>query len=219
MNPLPLDAAALREEYSHRRLRRRDLDPDPIVQFNRWLAEAVAARIKDPNAMSLATVNAAGQPSVRIVLLKGVGLEGPGGFLFFTNYASRKAVELEANPRAGLNLFWPELERQVAIEGVVHKASREEAEVYFHSRPVGSQLGAWASRQSQIVPSRESLEEKLQAVAAEYAGHEVPLPSFWGGYWLVPASIEFWQGGPSRIHDRLRYLRGEGGWQIDRLSP
>jgi pyridoxamine 5'-phosphate oxidase len=214
--PPPLDVAALREEYSRRPLRRRDLDRDPIVQFNRWLAEAVESSLKDPNAMSLATVNAAGQPSARIVLLKGLGA---AGFLFFTNYGSRKAADLEANARAGLNFFWPELERQVAIEGVVHKASREEAASYFHSRPVGSQLGAWASRQSQIVPSREWLEQKLDAAAAEYSGREVPLPEFWGGYWLVPASIEFWQGGPSRIHDRLRYLREGSGWRIDRLSP
>ncbi len=216
MPPPPLDVAALREEYSRRPLRRRDLDRDPIVQFNRWLAEAVESSLKDPNAMSLATVNAAGQPSARIVLLKGLGA---AGFLFFTNYGSRKAADLEANARAGLNFFWPELERQVAIEGVVHKASREEAASYFHSRPVGSQLGAWASRQSQIVPSREWLEQKLDAAAAEYSGREVPLPEFWGGYWLVPASIEFWQGGPSRIHDRLRYLREGSGWRIDRLSP
>ncbi len=215
--PAPtLDIAALREEYSRRHLRRRDLDPDPIVQFNRWLAEAVEARIKDPNAMSLATVNAAGQPSVRIVLLKGVN---PGGFLFFTNYGSRKAADLEANPKAALNFFWPDLERQVAIEGIVHKASREEAAAYFHTRPLGSQLGAWASRQSQIVPSRDWLEEKLDSAAAEYAGREVPLPDFWGGYWLVPSTIEFWQGGPSRIHDRLRYLREGATWRIDRLSP
>jgi pyridoxamine 5'-phosphate oxidase len=214
--PPPLDVAALREEYSRRPLRRRDLDRDPIVQFNRWLAEAVESSLKDPNAMSLATVNAAGQPSARIVLLKGLGA---AGFLFFTNYGSRKAADLEANARAGLNFFWPELERQVAIEGVVHKASREEAASYFHTRPVGSQLGAWASRQSQIVPSREWLEQKLDAAAAEYSGREVPLPEFWGGYWLVPASIEFWQGGPSRIHDRLRYLREGSGWRIDRLSP
>jgi len=216
LNPPALDVAALREEYSHRRLRRRDLDPDPVVQFNRWLAEAVDSRIKDPNAMSLATVNAAGQPSARIVLLKGVGASG---FLFFTNYGSRKAADLEANPRAGLNLFWAELERQVAIEGVVHKASREEAGEYFHTRPIGSQLGAWASRQSQIVPSREWLEDKFDSVGAEYAGRQVPLPEFWGGYWLVPSSIEFWQGGPSRIHDRLRYTSEGHAWRIDRLSP
>ncbi len=212
----PLDVAALREEYSKRHLRRRDLDPDPIVQFNRWLAEAVEAGLKDPNAMSLATVNAAGQPSARIVLLKGVG---EGGFLFFTNYGSRKAADLAGNPRAGLTFFWPELERQVVIEGAVRKASREEAETYFHSRPVGSQLGAWASRQSQIVPSREWLEEKFERVSAEYAGRQVPLPDFWGGYWLAPGSIEFWQGGPSRIHDRLRYLRSGDGWRVERLSP
>jgi len=216
VNPPPLDIAALREEYSQRHLRRADLDPDPIAQFNRWLAEAVAARIKDPNAMSLATVNEAGQPSVRIVLLKGIGERG---FLFFTNYGSRKAADLEANSRAGLNFFWPELERQVAIEGSVHKASREEAGQYFHTRPVASQLGAWASQQSQIVPSRDWLEEKFDAVAAEYAGKEVPLPEFWGGYWVVPASIEFWQGGPGRIHDRFRYLREGAGWRVDRLSP
>jgi len=211
-----LDVASLREEYSQRHLRRRDLDPDPIVQFNRWLSEAVASGLKDPNAMALATVNAEGQPSVRIVLLKGVG---PGGFQFFTNYGSRKVADLDANPRAGLNFFWPELERQVAIEGIIHKASREEAENYFHTRPIGSQLGAWASRQSQVVPSREFLEARLDAVTAEYTGREVPLPDFWGGFWLDPCSIEFWQGGPSRIHDRLRYLRDGDEWRIDRLSP
>src|SRR5271166_2508893 len=147
VNPPPLDIAALREEYSQRHLRRADLDPDPIAQFNRWLSEAVAARIKDPNAMSLATVNAAGQPSARIVLLKGVGERG---FLFFTNYGSRKAADLAANARAGLNFFWSELERQVAIKGAVQRCSREESDQYFHTRPVASQLGAWASQQSQI---------------------------------------------------------------------
>jgi pyridoxamine 5'-phosphate oxidase len=216
LNPIPLDVAALREEYSQRHLRRRDLDPDPFLQFNRWLAEAVKSRLTDPSAMSLATVNADGQPSVRIVLLKGVG---PDGFLFFTNYCSRKAADLGANPRAGLNLFWPELERQVAIEGVVRKASREEADNYFHTRPLASQLGAWASNQSQIIPSREYLEQKLDAVSAQYAGREVPLPDYWGGYWLAPAAIEFWQGGPGRLHDRLRYVREAAAWRIERLSP
>ena len=211
-----LDLAALREEYSQAQLRRRDLDADPIIQFNRWLGEAVASRVKDPNAMSLATVNAGGQPSARIVLLKGVDA---GGFLFFTNYGSRKAADLEANPRAALNIFWAELERQISVEGVVHKASREEAEVYFRSRPLGSQLGAWASQQSQIVPSRQLLEAKLAQAAAEFTGREVPLPPFWGGYRLLPASIEFWQGGPNRIHDRLRYIREGASWRIDRLSP
>jgi pyridoxamine 5'-phosphate oxidase len=216
LNPPSLDVAALREEYSRRHLRRRDLDPDPFAQFNRWLAEAVASGLKDPNAMSLATVNPAGQPSARIVLLKRVS---PSGFLFFTNYTSRKAADLASNPRAALNLFWPELERQVAIEGAVQKASREEAAAYFHSRPLGSQLGAWASHQSQLVPSRDFIESKLDAVTSQYAGREVPLPDFWGGYWLAPASIEFWQGGPSRIHDRLRYTRDSTTWRIDRLSP
>jgi pyridoxamine 5'-phosphate oxidase len=216
VNPLPLDVAALREEYSKRRLRRVDLDPDPIVQFGRWLKDAVDSGIKDANAMSLATVNAAAQPCARIVLLKGVD---SGGFLFFTNYRSRKAADLETNPRAGLTFFWAELERQVVIEGTTRKASRAEAERYFHTRPVGSQLGAWASSQSQIVPSREWLEEKFDEVTARYAGQEVPLPEYWGGYWLEPAAIEFWQGGPSRIHDRLRYVREGAGWRVDRLSP
>ena len=211
-----MNISSLREEYSQRRLSRRDLDPDPIKQFNRWLAEAIDARIKDPNAMSLATVNAAGQPSARIVLLKGVQ---PGGFLFFTNYGSRKSADLEANPRAGLTFFWAELERQVVIEGAVAKAGREEADTYFHSRPVASQLGAWASRQSEVVPSRQFLEEKFDAVTAQYADQQVPLPPFWGGYWLAPSSIEFWQGGPGRIHDRLRYLREGSSWHIERLSP
>jgi pyridoxamine 5'-phosphate oxidase len=211
-----LNISSLREEYSQRHLFRRDLDPDPIAQFNRWLAEAVDARIKDPNAMSLATVNAAGQPSARIVLLKGVQ---PGGFLFFTNYGSRKAADLEANPRAGLTFFWAQLERQVIIEGTVAKATREESDTYFHSRPLASQLGAWASRQSEIVPSRQYLEEKFDAVSAQYAEQQVPLPPFWGGYWVAPSSIEFWQGGPGRIHDRLRYIREGDAWRIERLSP
>ena len=216
MNPTPLDVAALREEYSKRHLRRADLDPDPMVQFGRWLKEAVDAGIKDANAMALGTVNAVGQPSARIVLLKGVD---SGGFLFFTNYGSRKAGDLEHNPRAGLTFFWAELERQVVIEGITRKASREEADKYFHSRPVGNQLGAWASQQSQIVPSRDFLEAKLTEVTAQYAGQEVPLPDFWGGYWLAPEAIEFWQGGPGRVHDRLRYARDGAGWRVDRLSP
>jgi pyridoxamine 5'-phosphate oxidase len=212
----PLDISAIRQEYSQRRLRRADLHPDPIAQFNLWLAEAIQAKIKDPNAMALATVNPAGQPSSRIVLLKGVT---QSGFLFFTNYTSRKAAELAAHPHAALNLFWPELERQVCIQGAVAKASRREAETYFKTRPLASQLGAWASRQSQIVPSRHELEEQLASVTARFAGQQVPLPDFWGGYCLTPSSIEFWQGGPARIHDRLRYQRTGPAWQIDRLSP
>jgi pyridoxamine 5'-phosphate oxidase len=216
MSEPSLDVAGMREEYSQRRLRRRDVDPDPITQFQRWLGEAIAARGRESNAMSLATVSPEGQPSIRTVLLKGVDARG---FLFFTNYTSRKASDLAAQPRAALNFFWPELERQVCIEGVVQRASREEAETYFHSRPVMSQLGAWASHQSQIVASREVLEAKMAAVTAQYAGREVPLPDFWGGYWLLPANIEFWQGRPSRVHDRLRYSRYGEAWKIDRLSP
>jgi pyridoxamine 5'-phosphate oxidase len=211
-----MDIASLREDYSQRHLHRADLDPDPFAQFSNWLAEAVAAGIKDPNAMSLATVSPGGQPSARTVLLKGVS---HAGFLFFTSYLSRKAADLAANPRAGLTFFWPALERQVVIEGSVHKSTREEAATYFHSRPVGSQLGAWASHQSHPVPSRDFLEQKLAEITTLYAGQEVPLPDFWGGYWLTPIAIEFWQGGPSRIHDRLLYTRTPDAWQITRLSP
>lgn len=209
--------AALRVEYARRQLRRRDLAADPLEQFACWLGEAVAAEIKDPNAMSLATVDAAGQPSSRMVLIKGI--EG-GGLHFFTNYGSRKAREMEGNGRAAANVFWAELERQVCLEGTVERLGREEAEAYFHSRPRGSQLGAWASRQSETVPNREYLEGKLQEVAASYEGVAIPTPPFWGGYRLVPHAVEFWQGGANRVHDRLRYRRAEGSaWEIERLSP
>jgi pyridoxamine 5'-phosphate oxidase len=217
MSPTKLSLADLRREYSLRALRRSEADPDPIRQFARWLGEAVEARLTEPNAMSLATASADGMPSSRIVLLKGMDYRG---FLFFTNYESRKARELAANPRAALNFYWAELERQVCIAGDVEKTTREESETYFRMRPVGSQLGAWASKQSEVVPSREVIEEKLREVTERFADGEIPCPEWWGGYRVVPRVIEFWQGGAKRLHDRLRYTHETGGvWQIERLSP
>jgi pyridoxamine 5'-phosphate oxidase len=212
-----MNLADLRRHYERDGLRRREVDPDPIVQFQRWLREAIEAGLREPNAMTLATVSEAGQPSGRTVLLKEVSARG---FSFFTNYESRKARELAANPRAGLTFLWLELERQVCVTGAVSKLPREESERYFRSRPRGSRLGAWVSRQSEPVPGRVELEAKLREVEARHPGEEVPCPPNWGGYVLAPAQIEFWQGRPDRLHDRLCYTRqADGTWRIERLSP
>lgn len=213
----PTELAALRQEYSERGLRRSELDADPIVQFNRWLAEAVQRQILEPNGMTLATVDAAGQPWSRTVLLK---ICDARGFTFFTNYAGAKGLQIEANPRTALTFWWGGLERQVNVTGTVTKTSREESEQYFHSRPVTSQLGAWASQQSAVVTSRDELERSFKGALDRFGESEVPLPPFWGGYRLEPATIEFWQGRRSRLHDRLRYTRQpDGAWRIERLSP
>jgi len=213
----PTELAALRQEYSERGLRRSELDPDPIVQFNHWLHDAVENQLIEPNGMTLSTVDAAGQPWSRTVLLKVCDARG---FTFFTNYDGAKGRQIAANPRAALTFWWGALERQVNIGGVIAKISRDESDRYFHSRPVTSQFGAWASQQSEVVSNRAVLEESYQATAKKYAGGEVPLPEFWGGYALDPATIEFWQGRRSRLHDRLRYTRqADGAWTVDRLSP
>lgn len=213
----PLDIAALRHDYAARGLRRADLDPDPITQFEKWFGEAAAAEIRDVNAMSVATVSADGGPDVRIVLLKGVS---EGGFVFYTNYESAKGREIAANPRVALNFFWVQLERQIRISGVAEKTTREESEAYFHSRPTGSQLGAWASPQSEVIENRAVLEKKLAEMAQRFADKSVPLPPHWGGYRVLPEAIEFWQGRTNRLHDRFCYSRqGDNGWRIDRLAP
>ncbi|MFL6529589.1 MAG: pyridoxamine 5'-phosphate oxidase [Chthoniobacterales bacterium] len=211
-----IDIAALRQEYRAHGLRRAELDPDPIKQFAKWFGEAAAAEIRDVNAMSLATVRADGTPACRIVLLKAIS---DGGFVFYTNYTSAKARELEANPRAALTFYWVQFERQIRIDGSVQKTSRAESEEYFHSRPIGSQLGAWASNQSEVIPSRDAIEAKLAGVTDRFGGSLIPLPDYWGGYRLMPDSIEFWQGRTNRLHDRLRYRRDNDGWIIERLSP
>jgi pyridoxamine 5'-phosphate oxidase len=213
----PLQLAALRQEYSERGLRRSDLDPDPVVQFNRWLGEAFAKELLEPNAMTLATVDAAGQPWSRTVLLKRCDERG---FTFFTNYEGAKGRQLAANPRAALTFWWGALERQINVTGSITKTSREESEAYFHSRPTASQLGAWASEQSAIVSGRELLEKRFAEALEKFGESGVPLPPFWGGYRLRPETIEFWQGRRSRLHDRLRYTRqSDDAWTIERLSP
>ncbi|MDO8677995.1 MAG: pyridoxamine 5'-phosphate oxidase [Acidobacteriota bacterium] len=211
------DLSALRRDYASRALTEEDAFADAIAQFSAWWTEAVDSQLLDVNAMTLATASRAGEPSARIVLLKGFG---PDGFVFFTNYASAKAQQLDDNPRASLLLFWAELERQVRITGGVTRVPREESEQYFKSRPFESQIGAWASAQSQVVTGRAALEDRYAKLAAEYTGLTVPLPPFWGGYRVLPETIEFWQGRKSRLHDRLLYTRdGDGSWSRSRLAP
>lgn len=215
--PAAPDPSALRREYSARGLRRADLDPDPIAQFRKWFAEAVAEKLLEPNAMVLSTVSAEGRPSSRAVLLKAFDERG---FVFFTNYTSRKASDIAANPRVALLFLWLPLERQVAITGRASKISAAESLAYFLSRPLGSRIGAWVSHQSQIIPSRRLLEMKFEEMKRKFAGGQVPLPDFWGGYRVEPGAIEFWQGNASRLHDRFLYTRqDDGSWSIARLSP
>jgi len=204
----------LRQSYEKGVLLETQAAASPFEQFKRWFDEAVAAQVPEPNAMTLATVDAHGQPSARIVLVKGADEHG---FTFFTNYESRKGEDLAAEPRAALLFFWQQIERQVRIEGRVEKVSAEESDRYFHSRPPGSRIGAWASEQSRPV-TREALEAREHEFRARY-GDQPPRPPHWGGYRLAPTSFEFWQGRPSRLHDRLRYLPDGQGWKIDRLSP
>ncbi|HET7586317.1 MAG TPA: pyridoxamine 5'-phosphate oxidase [Gemmatimonadaceae bacterium] len=212
----PLSIADLRREYARANLSERDVDPDPIAQFRRWLDEALHAAVNEPTAMTLATASHDGAPSARLVLLKGVDERG---FVFYTDFRSRKGRELEANPRAALVFFWPEVERQVRVEGEVQRVATEEAEAYFRSRPEGSRLGAWTSHQSDVITGRDVLETAYADARARFGG-DIPLPPHWGGYRLRPRSIELWQGRPNRLHDRLRYRRGaDGAWIIERLSP
>lgn len=209
----------LRNEYSKAVLEEKDLDRDPIRQFQQWFAEALAAQVVEPNAMALATATPDGRPSVRIVLLKAADARG---FTFHTSYEGRKARELETNPHAALVLFWPALERQVRIEGVVERISDEESDDYFRSRPVESRLGAWASPQSQVVPSRATFEARMEECRTRYPEGDIPRPPNWGGYRVQPLVLEFWQGRPGRLHDRVRYRReatATAEWVIERLAP
>jgi pyridoxamine 5'-phosphate oxidase len=211
-----MNLADLRKDYTLNGLRRAELATDPVVQFNDWLQTAIGADVLEPTVMTLATADAAGAPSSRIVLLKGVDERG---FQFFTNYGGRKARELAANPQAALTIHWRELERQVCVAGAVSKLSWEESEQYFRLRPRGSQIAAWASAQSEEVASRGALEAKFAEFDAKFQSEDVPLPDNWGGYVLWPARIEFWQGRQNRLHDRLCYEREDEGWRIVRLSP
>jgi pyridoxamine 5'-phosphate oxidase len=211
-----LDLAAMRQEYAARGLDEADLQGDPIEQFQRWVEEARRAQLFEPNAMTLATVGPDGQPSARMVLLKGVDRRG---LAFFTNLESRKSRELAGNPKAALLFWWGPLQRQVRLEGRIERVEDAEADAYFATRPRGSQIGAWASQQSSAVESRAALDAAEQRIRERFEGGEVPRPDFWGGFRLVPETIEFWQGRINRLHDRLRYTRQAERWQIERLAP
>lgn len=207
--------ADLRRDYSLRELDEATVLPDPFSQFLLWFDEATKAAVIEPNAMTLSTVGADGRPSARVVLLKGFD---HNGLVFFTNYESRKGRELTNNPNACLHFFWPDLERQIIVNGTAEKTSREESQVYFDSRPLASRIGAWASRQSSVIASREILENREKELSKEF-GEQVPLPPFWGGFRLNPNKFEFWQGRQNRLHDRICFTLKNGVWAITRLSP
>lgn len=215
---MPSAISDLRNEYTLNGLDSTDVLPDPFAQFRQWFDAALAAGLPEPNAMHISTVTTSGRPDGRIVLLKDMS---EAGFVFYTNYESRKGRELTDHPFAALTFFYPQLERQIRIEGMVEKVSAEESDAYFNSRPRGSQIGAWVSHQSTVIDSREVLEQRQRELENQFAGQPVPRPPYWGGFRVVPDLLEFWQGRPSRLHDRIRYSRTEGSqaWVIDRLSP
>jgi pyridoxamine 5'-phosphate oxidase len=210
--------ASLRQEYKKHQLSEDNIAPDPLTQFDLWFQEAVASGVMEPNAFTLATVGENGTPSARVLLLKGVD---QGGFVFYTNYHSDKARNIKQFPVGCMNFLWLELERQIRISGPISKVSREESEIYFHSRPRESQIGAWVSPQSDVIRSRDVLDTNLAMMVDKFKDVEkIPLPDQWGGYRLVPVEIEFWQGRPNRLHDRILYSEHEdGGWEICRLAP
>lgn len=209
--------AHLRREYSHRALLEKKAPRNPLVLFQKWFKEALKAQALDANAFAISTVSKSGKPSTRMVLLKGFDRKG---FVFFTNYHSQKGREMGGKPVASLLFFWPQLSRQIRIEGRVKKVSVKGSDQYFQSRPRGAQLSTWASHQSAVVPTRGHLERRMEVLEALYRGRKIPRPPHWGGYLVVPSAIEFWQGRPNRLHDRLRYHRkSQGGWRLERLAP
>jgi len=209
------DLASLRRDFISDGLFESEMPDDPLDQFSKWFDEALASGIIDPNAMTVATVGDDGRPSVRIVLLKEYSR---GGFVFFTNYESKKGTDLSAHPQCALHFFWPQFNRQIAIYGSASKVSHDESEEYFLSRPAGSRLSAWASKQSSVVASREELESRVEQLKQEF-GDDIPLPPFWGGFRVIPDKFEFWQGRQNRLHDRIVYLREHDEWTLERLAP
>lgn len=206
----------LRYDFAKQQLDEKDVNADPILQFEKWFKEAIEAKVNEPNAMTLATATKEGKPSARVILLRNFNEEG---FVFYTNYTSRKGLEIMENPNAALLFFWPELERQVRIEGVLKKQTLEESDSYFNTRPRGSKLGAWTSAQSKVIASRKLLDEEYEKLSKKYPDEDVPRPSYWGGYILKPTHIEFWQGRPSRLHDRILFTLEKNNWKIERLAP
>jgi pyridoxamine 5'-phosphate oxidase len=210
------DISKLRRDYLLTELNETNVKKDPFDQLNVWMEETIKSNLIDPSAMILATANKNAEPSVRVVLLKGIDAEG---LIFFTNYESRKGKDISENPQASLLFFWKELERQIRISGKVKEVSKKESEDYFHSRPYESQLAALASKQSSIISDRQYLEGKFEELKKEFNGKEIPLPAFWGGFKLIPESFEFWQGRENRLHDRISYMKGKRDWKIVRLAP
>ncbi len=210
------EISRIRRDYSLTELNEGSISSSPFEQFSKWMEEALKSSLIDPSAMILATSSKSGIPSLRVVLLKRIDSDG---FVFYTNYESRKAKELLENPNASLLFFWKELERQIRIEGKVEKIPAKESEEYFHSRPYESQLAAWASSQSRIIPDREYLDKKFEEFKKKYAGKEIPLPPFWGGIKLKPEYFEFWQGRENRLHDRISYVKENSEWKKERLAP
>jgi pyridoxamine 5'-phosphate oxidase len=208
--------ADIRKEYKLQTLLETDMAPDPVVQFDKWWGEAINSNIDEVNAMTLATADKNNMPSARIVLLKGYD---KNGFVFFTNYQSHKGEQLQQNPNACLVFFWKELERQIRITGTVKKISTAESDAYFLSRPAGSRMGAWASPQSSVIANRQIIEQKLSELEQQFGNNTITRPPHWGGYIVKPVQIEFWQGRPSRLHDRMQYTLQEGSWVIERLAP
>jgi pyridoxamine 5'-phosphate oxidase len=207
---------SLRHDFAKETLDEKDVNKNPILQFGKWFKEAVDAKVNEPNAMTIATATTDGKPSARIVLLRNFD---KNGFIFYTNYTSRKGTEIMANPNCAILFFWPELERQVRIEGILQKQTAKESDSYFQSRPHASKLGAWTSAQSKIIPNRKVLDAEYKKISKKYPDENIPRPPHWGGYVLKPISIEFWQGRHSRLHDRILYTFEKNNWKIERLAP
>ncbi len=216
MENLPEYINKLRHDFAKMSLDESMVDPDPLKQFDKWFHDAVSGKVDEPNAMVLSTVNSENRPSSRVLLMRNYDAQGFG---FYTNYKSRKAQEIANYPNASLLFFWPQLERQIRIEGMLEKQLAEESDTYFNSRPRESQLGAWTSPQSEIIADRKFLEEELAEITKKFEGKEVPRPEWWGGFVLVPDRMEFWQGRPGRLHDRICYVKENNGWKIVRLAP